>query len=190
MAEAIARRPEELSLNRHQHLLDLYDQFLETGGLPEVVCARFRDEDYEKVLAQIIADYEADFLRLFGEEAIHIVNACFRSVSNFVGSVSKNTSVIPNPGSHVNAKINEVFARLESWHLVLRSDQRGPSPEGGHQYLPKRYLFDTGVLRHLRESAVPPIGVAMSGPVAIRTILGGVIENQTAIELAKAFPTF
>ena len=185
MLEAVRARPEDISLNRHQRLLELYDRFLETGGLPEVVMAGLRDEDHEKVRAQIIADYQADFIRLFGEEAIHIVDACFRSVANFVGNVSKNTSVIPNPGTHVNAKINEVFSRLESWHLILRSDQRGPSPEGGHKYLPKRYLFDTGILRHVRESAVPAISVLTSAHAAVRTILGGVIENQTAIDLAR-----
>ena len=40
-------------------------------------------------------------------------------------------------------------------------------------------------MKTVRESAVPPISVTLSGSAAIRTILGGVIENQTAIELAK-----
>ena len=106
-------------------------------------------------------------------------------MANFVGGVSKNTSVVPVPGSRVNAKINEVFARLESWHLILRSDQKGSSALASHAYLPKRYLFDTGVLRELRESAVPAISAVHTIAPAARTPLGAVIENQTAIELAR-----
>lgn len=171
---------------RHLRLLELFDIFLETGGLPEVVLARARGDDFRAVRVSIIAGYEQDFIRLFGEEAIDLVNACFSSVANFVGGVSKNTSVMPNPGSTINAMINNTFARLESWRLILRSDQRGPNPEAGQHFLPKRYLFDTGVLRHLRESAVPSISVLHTLDAAARTPLGGVLENQLAIELARA----
>ena len=62
----------------------------------------------------------------------------------------------------VNARINQTFARLESWHLILRSDQKGPNPQASHGYLPKRYLFDTGILRELRESAVPALSAALA----------------------------
>ena len=81
---------------------------------------------------------------------------------------------------------NRIFARLESWHLILRSDQKGPNPQASHGYLPKRYLFDTGVLRELRESAVPAISAVNTLSAAARTPLGAVIENQTAIELARS----
>ena len=89
----------------------------------------------------------------------------------------RNTSVVPAPGSRVNARINEVFARLESWHLILRSAQKGSSVQ--------RYLFATGVLRALRESAVPAISAVHTIAPAARTPLGAIIENQAAIELAR-----
>jgi hypothetical protein len=186
LAKQILQGEPVVSGNRHQRLLELFDRFLETGGLPEVVLAHAREEDHRSVRAAIIAGYEQDFIRLFGEDAIHLVNACFRSVANFVGGVSKNTAVVPNPGSKVNARINETFARLESWHLLLRSDQKGPSPEAGQHFLPKRYLFDTGVLRHLRESSVPSISILHTLDAAARTPLGGILENQTAIELKRS----
>lgn len=175
------------SEKRHQYLLSLYDRFLVTGGLPEVVLSSFKNENFEEIRAQIIADYEMDFIRIFGEEDNAIVKACFKSVSNFVGGPSKNTTVVPSPSTHLNAKINQIFTRLESWHLILRAEQRGPGPEGSHNYLPKRYLFDTGVLRHFRESAVPSISVINTLSQATRTPLGGVIENQTAIELSRFY---
>ena len=175
----------QISGRRHDHLLALFDDFLAVGGLPAVVHAYAAGADHGSVRRQIIADYEQDFIRIFGEEHIDVVNACFRSVANFVGGVSKNTTVVPSPSSRMNERINQVFARLEAWHLILRSDQKGLSPQANYRYLPKRYLFDTGVLRELRESAVPAISAAHSMSTAARTPLGAVIENQTAIELAR-----
>ncbi len=67
----------------------------------------------------------------------------------------------------------------------MRSDQKGPGAEAGHAYLPKRYLFDSGVLRQLREVAVPSIHILGTLAPLARQPLGGVIENQCAIELAR-----
>jgi predicted AAA+ superfamily ATPase len=114
-----------------------------------------------------------------------IVKSCFRSVANFVGSPSKNTSVVANPSSPLNERISEVFSRLENWHLLLVSQQRGPGPEGSHKYLPKRYMFDTGILRHFREAAVPSIRLMSTLTTGARVPLGGIIENQIAIELHR-----
>jgi predicted AAA+ superfamily ATPase len=170
---------------RHLRLLELFDRFLLSGGLPAAVMADAAGHDHREILAQIAADYERDFIRIFGEQDSAIVAACFRSVSNFVGSPSKNTSVIPNPGTTVNARINEVFSRLQAWHMVLRSDQRGPAPEAAHAYLPKRYLFDTGLLRWHRELGVPSINVLRTRATAARSPLGGILENQVAIEVNR-----
>ncbi len=175
----------DIQFDPHQHnlLLDLFDRFLEIGGLPSVVLA---DADqFQAVRTQIVADYERDFIRLFGEELLPIVKSCFRSVANFVGTPSKNASVVPRPGSSLNEKINQVFSRLENWHLLILAEQRGPGPEGSHKYLPKRYIFDTGILRHFREAAVPSIKVAGSLSTGARTPLGGIIENQVGIELSR-----
>ncbi len=175
-----------LSNQRHTQLLALFDAFLLVGGLPAVVQAYASGGDHRLVLRQIIADYEQDFIRIFGEDSSDIARACLRSVANFAGGVSKNTAVVPSPSNRVNERINQIFARLESWHLVLRADQKGTNPQASHGYLPKRYLFDTGVLRELRESAVPSISAVNTLSAAMRTPLGAVIENQTAIELARS----
>ena len=170
--------------HQHQLLLRLFNRFLESGGLPAVVLAGV--DEYLAARAQIVADYERDFIRLFGEELLPVVKSCFRSVANFVGSPSKNASVVQRPSSSMNEKISEVFGRLENWHLLILSEQKGPGPEGSHRYLPKRYMFDTGVLRHFREAAVPSIKLASSLSAAARTPLGGIIENQVGIELSRA----
>lgn len=185
LAKTLLSEDPHVSGQRHEHLLSLYDGYLLTGGLPAVVLAHVRQRDRQEVLAQIVADYEQDFIRIFGEQDADTVKACLRSVANFVGTPSKNTTVLPSPGTRTSARINEIFARLEAWHLVLRSDQKGPGPEASHHYLPKRYLFDTGMLRRLRETAVPSIRLLSTLAPLGRFPLGGVIENQTAIELAR-----
>ena len=186
LAAEVRSADTRISGQRHELLLSMFDRFLAMGGLPAVVQAHVSREDHGAVRRQIIADYEQDFIRIFGEELIDVVKACFRSVANFAGGVSKNTAVVPSPSSRTNERINHVFARLEGWHLILRSDQRGSSAQASHNYLPKRYLFDTGVLRELREAAVPAISAVHTLSAAARTPLGAVIENQTAIELARS----
>ncbi len=174
----------DLSAARHQRLLDWYDRYLHIGGLPDVVAAAAAGEDHGVHLARIAADYEQDFIRILGEDDLPLVQASLRAVANFVGSPFKNTTVLPAPSTRTNERINQVLGRLESWHMVLRSDQMGPSSSGSHRYLPKRYLFDTGLLRHLRETAVPRIDLS-EGRSDLRSLLGGVIENQVAVDLVR-----
>ena len=175
----------DISSKRHLYLLELYDLFLITGGLPEIIMAHANGKGFETMLDQLIADYENDFVRIFGENDIDIVKSCFKSVANFVGSPSKNTSVIPSPSTPQNARINDIFARLESWHLLIKAEQKGPSAEANHSYLPKRYMFDTGILRRLRESAWPSISVIRTLSSAARIPLGGALENQCAIDISR-----
>jgi predicted AAA+ superfamily ATPase len=177
---------EGLSPNRHQLLLEAWDDFLESGGLPAVVTLYASRRDYKTRRADILADYEEDFLRLFGEKDTALVKGCLRSVAHFVGSPSKNTTVVPSASTAVNQRINEVFSRLEQWHLVLRSDQKGPSPEGSYDYLPKRYLFDTGLLKQMRESGFPALSLKGKQPPEARGPLGGLLENQLAIEIVRS----
>ena len=184
LAKVIRSVVPDISPQRHLRFLELYNDFLKTGGLPAVVLSLAADGDCLEMLGQILADYERDFIRIFGEGDASLVKGCLRSVANFVGGVSKNTSVLPNPSTRMNARIAEVFLRLEDWHLILRSDQRGVGMEASHDYLPKRYFFDTGLLRWLRESAVPPIHLLETVDSLVRKSLGGVIENQVAVDFA------
>ena len=179
------KTPSQISTIVHKELMLNLDKYLEVGGLPAVVLEYFSDRDFRQLRSAVIADYEQDFIRLFGEDDLSIVKACFKSVANYVGSPSKNSSVIPSPTTPVHHKINQVFTRLEQWKLIFRSEQHGVSPEHSHRYLPKRYLFDTGILRHYREAAVPPIALIDSTGPDLGKLLSGIIENQVAIELAR-----
>lgn len=187
LAEEVLRGELPFATGRHELLLSLFDRYIETGGLPQVACTAAAREDYRAVLAQISADYEEDFIRIFGEETSTIADSCLKSVANHVGNVSKNTSVVPSPSGALNEKINQVFARLEAWHMIIRCDQAGMSPEKSHKYLPKRYLFDSGFLRFRREIGAPSISAIHTLDADTRKPLGGALENVAAIELMRQF---
>ena len=144
-----------------------------------------RGEAYHLLQRQLLASYEQDFIRIFGEEKVHIAQRCLRSVANLVGFPSKLSSVASNATNKTIQEVKNIFTRLENWNMVLKSPQFGLSATAGHNYLPKRYLFDTGLLRCLRETAVPSIDVVETLDSASRTPLGSIIENQTAIDLVS-----
>lgn len=181
----LANPEETISPVRHQKLLRYVDEYLVTGGLPEVVLTHAQGGDFGSVQRQMLASYEQDFIRLFGEDKLHIAQGCLRSVANLVGFPSKLSSVVSSPTNKVIDDIKNVFSRMESWHLILKSPQFGSSATASHNYLPKRYLFDTGLLRCLRETAVPAIDVVETLDSASRTPLRGVLENQVAGDLSS-----
>ena len=172
-----------VSRSRHHLLLQHFDNFLAVGGMPDVVLTNAAGGDYQTRRAELIADLHHDFLRLFGEEDVSLVMQCLRSVANFAGSPSKISTVLDSESRKSRKTAENIFSRLEQWSLVLASSQMGPYPESSHAFHPKRYLFDTGILRHWRESTVPGIGIRGTVDAAQRRPLGGVLENQVAIAL-------
>ncbi len=64
-----------VSPGRHRRLLEHLDQYLLVGGLPEVVLTLAAKGDFHRRRGEIIADYEQDFIRLFGEEAVTIASS-------------------------------------------------------------------------------------------------------------------
>ena len=117
----------EISGQRHELRLSLLDRFLAVGGLPAVVQTSASGDDHRAVRRQITADYEQDFIRFVGEELIDIVKACFPERCELRRRRVQEHVEVPSPSSRMNERINHVFARLESWHLMLRSEQRGSS---------------------------------------------------------------
>ncbi|MBD3343814.1 MAG: AAA family ATPase [Chitinivibrionales bacterium] len=176
---------EKISLVHHQSLLSTLDTFLQIGGLPAVVSSFVDNDKWFKIRDEIIADYDDDLRRIFGEEMMPTVRACIRAVAQLVGSTFKNTAVIKSPSTGQNESITYVLSRLEEWKLVIKSSQSGLDPIQSYQYHPKRYLFDTGILRGMRELGVPSIKLLETPDPATRTALGGVVENQTAIDLSR-----
>lgn len=177
--------PWHISDTGHESLLRTLDGFLLAGGLPAVVLSYADGRNWQTEREEIAAGYDDDLRRLFGEDIMDIVRACLKAVANLAGSPFKNTSAVPSPGTARNRLINHVLSRLEDWKLVLRADQQGVDPLRTYRYHPKRYLFDTGVMRGMREAAAPALDILSTRDPLARTALGAVVENQVAIELSR-----
>ena len=112
--------PESVTRMNHGSLLELCDLYFSTGGMPAVLTAYFNKN--KDVREDTLADIEADFYRLFGEEQLEAVEKCLRAVANITGSPFKNTVVYGNSlSTPKNEQVNSILKRLEDWHIILKS---------------------------------------------------------------------
>src|SRR3989339_286134 len=175
---------EKISPLRHKDLLQHVSEYLPIGGLPEVIKAHLKNENHEAVIRQIFENYRQDFMRVFGEELAYLFENALRGVADHVGSLSKISQAL----SHQDVayrKMPEIFTRLENWHMIYLSQQRGSFPEGTTLMHPKRYLFDLGLLNKLRTTGIPSLSVLENTESAHRKTLGGIIENFVAFHLVN-----
>ncbi len=171
-----------ISPNRHHLLIEELNYYLQIGGLPKVALAHAHHHDPDKILAEILANYRQDFIRVFGEEQGYLFDRCLQAVADHVGSPSKLTQAIlaNEPGYR---KLEAVYARIEAWRMIYLSNQRSAQPEGSTTLHPKRYLFDMGILAKLRSTAIPPLDLLKTQEATHRTVLGGILENFVAFHL-------
>ncbi|HLD44883.1 MAG TPA: AAA family ATPase, partial [bacterium] len=170
---------------QHTRLLELFDQYLFVGGLPEIV-TQFREGlDFQTRRRDIFKTYEDDFVRYFSQENINLFRRAISAVADHVGSLSKDTHVVENnrPGYR---KVAGIFSRLEKWKLIIKCEQIGISPEHNAR-APKRYLYDVGVLCEYRLRGLEQISVTQIDNPLLRIPLGGIVENALALSLRNQF---
>lgn len=176
---------DKISEAQHVRFLDYFDQYIKTGGLPDVVMNYINGGDYRTLRAHIYKTYEDDFVRYFSLEDINLFKRCLQAVAANTGSPSKDSQVI-RPDAPGYKKVAGIFSRLEKWNLIIKCEQLGTEPEK-NKYHPKRYLYDIGILADLRLRGLQTLGVQdLSHPV-LRTPLGGMIENTLALSLKNQF---
>ncbi|HCU24783.1 MAG TPA: hypothetical protein DF383_07180 [Deltaproteobacteria bacterium] len=174
-----------ISADKHQRLLACYGDYLKVGGLPEVVTYFIEKKDYAARRADIYKSYEDDFVRYFSLEEVNLFRRCMEATAANVGSPSKDTQAIrlDAPGYK---KVSGIFSRLEKWRLILKVEQIGFEPEK-NKFAPKRYLYDVGVLSALRLRGLETADLTAVASSALRTPLGGIIENAVALALRIGF---
>jgi predicted AAA+ superfamily ATPase len=174
---------QQISPNSHQRLLGLLDEYLEVGGLPEVVTTYFQDGDWKRVREDILLGYYNDFKRVYGEERQAYFIAGLKATAQLLGLPFKNSHVATLMDGGKQAEIIKSLSQLEAWRIIFKVDQRGPAVQT--QLHPKRYLFDTGLAKHLREVGIPSINLLSTLDSQHRTPLGGLIENVVMHSLAN-----
>lgn len=168
-----------VSESRHERLVAEFDRYLKVGGLPEVLKSFLANGKYTEVMQDIFEQYRRDFMRVYGQDQGHLFEKALQAVADHVGSPSKLTQALPLVDKNYK-NLGAVFSRLEAWHMIYTSSQRGAQPEGATAFHPKRYLFDLGLLNLLRQAGVPDIDVLKTSEPAHRQALGGAFENFTA----------
>lgn len=163
----------------HAGLLNKYDEYLSIGGMPEAVRSFCEKKDYEQTLRFLIASQQDDFQR----KEPHLKNNLFldaiKAVSGSVGFPFKKTHITKS-----DYDASAVLLLLKQWFIVLEVSQRGSSPVQSN-FHPKEYLYDLGVLKMLRETAIPKISAVRTIDEKLRSPLGGLIENAILLNMLE-----
>jgi predicted AAA+ superfamily ATPase len=163
---------------QHMRLLELYDQYLEVGGLPSVVSSYVHHSNtkYEQLRQEIYISQKDDFYRKVQGLKSHLFEATVKAVARNLASPFKLTSITDN---HRDAK--SALEQLALWHIVLLCEQHGMSPTS--HYAPKAYLYDVGLAKAMRESSLPHLSLEETTDQSLRTALGGLVENAVYLSL-------
>ena len=176
LSDFINSSPQKVERSRHKYLLSLYDEYMYVGGYPEAVKAFAAGSDYSEVIEEIIITQEEDFER---KEAGHneLFRMALQSTANFIGSPSKYTYM-----NTTLYKAKKIIEAMKAWHLILEVKPQSFNPLHS-SFLPKRYLYDLGVVNMLRSQPVPLMSILTNINPELRTPLGGLFENAALINL-------
>ncbi len=178
LADYLRNANEKTSLSRHNFLLELFDIYMQVGGYPEAVIAYKNGELYTEIIDDILFNLEEDFLRKEEYKPL-IFKDIIKNVANHIGSQSKLTHF--NTTKYYAKKIIEA---LIGWHILLEVEQ-GTTDTKRINFLPKRYLFDIGVVNRKRALPMPSISILNTIEPILRTPLGGLFENALLLNLVN-----
>ncbi len=176
LADYIRDPQEDIPLSRHNFLLELFDNYMQVGGYPEAVIAYKNGESYTEIIDDILFGLEEDFLRKEEYKPL-IFRNIIKNVANHIGSQSKLTHF--NTTKYYAKKAIEA---LIGWHILIEVEQ-GTTDTKTINFLPKRYLFDIGVVNRKRALPMPSISILNTIEPILRTPLGGLFENAILLNL-------
>ncbi len=163
----------------HNDLLKKFDEYLLVGGMPKAVEAYFNKEDFSNVVRFILASQQDDFYRKEEKIKNHLFIDAMKGIANHIGFTSKYTHITDN---HYDAK--KIIELLKKWFIVIEVEQKGLISTQT-QFSPKRYLYDLGILRIMREVAIPRLRALETLSEKLRTPLGGLIENAVLLNMLE-----
>jgi predicted AAA+ superfamily ATPase len=178
MADFLRSAPKDVPPSRHKMMLELFDRYMLVGGYPEAVIAYKNGNPYFEIIDEILAGIEEDFQRK-EEYQPELFRDVIRGVSNYIGSPSKFT--------HFNTTryhAKKVMEAMKGWHIVLEVEPYSFDPQKS-DFLPKRYLYDIGVVNRKRSMAVPSVSILETVDPLLRIPLGSLFENAVLLNLVK-----
>ena len=178
LADFLRSAPEKAPASRHQFLLDLFDRYMKVGGYPESVIAYTNKQSHFDVIDEIMAGLEEDFRRKEEYEP-ELFRNVVQGVANNIGSPSKFTHF-----DTTKYRAKKVMEAMKGWHIVLEVEHYSLDPQRSN-FLPKRYLYDIGVVNRKRSLAVPSVSILETINQMLRIPLGGLFENAVLLNLVK-----
>ncbi len=170
--------PVKVPKSRHDYFIKQFDNYLSVGGYPEAVKAYSAKKDYAAVVNEIVGSLIEDFYRKENEQP-ELFESVLRAVANNLGYPSKYTHI--DTTKYMARKIIE---KMKAWHLVQEVKQHPLNPVRS-DFLPKRYLHDPGVVNLYRHTNSPAISLLDTINPALRTPVGGLLENAVLINLLE-----
>lgn len=165
----------------HNQLLEEYDKYLEIGGMPQVLESVKNGEDYRTVRTALILSQREDFISKTQIGDAGLFDECLSAVANHVGCPSKYATI---GKSYHFAKT--IMSIMINWLLVIEVERQGLNPNKS-DYLPKRYIYDVGVLRHFQNRPFQNVSISDASQPDLRTHLGGIFENSILIALENKY---
>jgi len=178
LADYLRSVPVEVPASRHKMMLDLFDRYMVVGGYPEAVIAYQNGKSPFEIMDEILADLEEDFRRKEETQPELFMNV-LQGVANHIGSSSKYT--------HFDAtkyRAQKIMEAMKGWHIILEVESFSLDSQTS-DFLPKRYLFDVGVVNRKRSLSVPPVSIIETLDPVLRLPLGGLFENAVLLNLVK-----
>ncbi len=166
----------------HHEILMALKEYLQVGGLPEVVFTYKEGGDYLRKLANIFAFYKRDFeTKAATDHLTDIFSQIFLRIAASTGAPIKLSSIIKSssPGYR---KVKDVLSLLERWHQIIKVNCEVSNLSKVGQATPKRYLFDHGI--RFLQNPTRFQDLDLLDPADLhREELGGLIENFVLTEL-------
>lgn len=166
----------------HEKALELFDTYLEVGGLPEVVVSYLENKDYKLIQSGLYSNYIDDFAKYASPTAIRYLEVIYDSIPANLGK--DNQSFISSSTGFQAAQLRDPLNWLSLSRMAIFcyrvTSVNNPITTGINYKKFKLFINDTGLLvNHINYSP------RRHGKQQDNIYLGQVCENYIATVLAK-----
>lgn len=133
-------------------LVKPYLDYLQTGGMPEIVVHHFKQKiPLQQTWQSLIRQYALDVERYLGETFRSLFLTVLERLAAHTCQPAKMSQIV-STDSPFYRRLPQMLEVLEKWHLVIKSRAKTRQPESASQITSRRYLFDTGLTNYLIHS--------------------------------------
>ena len=178
---------DEIPLSTHEHLLEIYKNFLVIGGMPEAVSAFLETGsilESQKVHRDIVMNFMDDFQKYDSPVPPDVLQRVFDFAAHHVCTQVKSSSAVEGVSAYMFDESIDLLHRAGLVHPVKASScDVIPLGSAGKEANKKLLLFDTGVyLTHCGLDAA----ALMASQIFDEMNRGNIVEMEVGLELIKS----